>query len=81
MNKCGKEYIDKVNKDISTFLKENSGIIIPKYKFQDSLVQERIMRMGREQRIFELNVNDYNELELMATTTLKEDFIKNYKKK
>lgn len=84
MNEIGREYINEQNQNIEKVNKYLSKIgwnirfISPQYT--DSVVHERFMRMGRENKVFELgdfeqNKEDYYQI---ALATLKEDFCKPY---
>lgn len=79
MNSKGFEYLKEINNKLKEFRKDHPDAIIPAHHWQDSLVQERIMRLGREVRCFEINAGNTNELEQIAVATINEDFINNYK--
>ena len=64
MNQKGLDYIKEINNKIKG--KHPS--------FSNSQIVERAMRCGIEQRLFEMENNE--EVELIALTTLKEDYIK-----
>lgn len=50
----------------------------PHYGWSDSCVQERILRLDIEARMYDLDSSDVNALERLAVATLKEDFVKKY---
>ena len=76
MNKKWIDFVNKINAEISILCKTH-WYDMPRYNWGDSLVQERIMRLWIEARLFELDTNNNNELETIAIATLREDFIKN----
>ncbi len=67
MNDLGRDYI----KDISKKFQEAK--LVGSWSWSDSPVQERIMRLGIEAGLYELNTDNPAELEAMAIATLKED--------
>ena len=72
MNDKGKLFI----KDMEKKLKDFNSISKTKFikpKWGDSILQERIMRIGREAKFYELDVNDPNELQSIAVATLIND--------
>lgn len=75
MNKQGTQFIDKVSqgfKEIDT----------SEFSIDESQITERVMRLGTEARVYELDCpgigNTYitTDLREMAMATLKEDYIK-----
>lgn len=49
-----------------------------KFDLNDSKIEERIMRLWIEAKLYELDTRDRWELERVAIATLKEDYIKNW---
>lgn len=69
MNKKGEEFCREM---------ESKAKSLQNWKrpaWSDSILQERLMRLGKEARAFELDVKDLNELERVAVATLIEDRI------
>ena len=70
MNTQGFQYLENISKQKSKL--KGKGVTFPQYQWSDSLVQERIMRLGRENRDFEIG-DDSNTLERVAIASLDED--------
>ena len=77
MNEKWINYIKDIKRRVAEFNRNNKDKKVPRYNWLDSKVQERIMRLWIECRIYEVDINDHNKLEEMAITTLQEDFLKN----
>lgn len=87
MNQLGKQYIEQVQKDWKELWaeirkrKSDNPTIEKWYQRENNPSNERIyqrlMRLGREHKVYELQ--DQNEDEQIARATLKEDFIKSWK--
>lgn len=82
MNKLGKQFLLKQKEGIKNYKKfynslpseeKNSYLQWKELEWKDSIVQERIIRLGIEARCFELETSD--ELEQIAIATLIEDFL------
>lgn len=65
MNKAGKDYIHSINSQKLKYKK------LP--VFSESMIQERVLRLGVENRIYKLESDEY---EKMAIATLYDDFFK-----
>lgn len=68
MNSFWEEYISKINQE----RKELPADIRSQFTYDDSAIQERIMRLWSEARAFELIQPEYRDV---ALWTLKKDFI------
>lgn len=71
MNQRLTNHIADINKKFS----ELPVDVRSKYSVDDSMIQERIMRIGNEVRAWEAIPPEYDEI---ARATLKEDFVKKY---
>lgn len=80
MNREVLKYCKEVEVKFNNFCKEQLKIIKsfkkPEYDVLCSDVQERILRLKLEK--IKYNIDDNNNLEKVAISTLKEDFIENY---
>lgn len=70
MNKKGNDFISSTSKEWSKLQCPK-----PSWSWSDSQVQERIMRLGVEAKVFEVDINDINDLESVAIATLRQDFL------
>lgn len=72
MNKQGKDYVKNISDKYSQMEIKN------KFLIDDSMISERAMRCGKEDRLFELETGSdkytmSDDLRTIALTTLKED--------
>lgn len=74
MNKKGTDYINKTDLDFASLRRKMRELYA---KPTSEQVYERCMRLGIENKLFELK--DTTEIENIAEKTLKEDFYNKYK--
>jgi hypothetical protein len=70
MNKKGYDFIHAISEQWNRI-----KIQKPEYQWKDSIVQERIARLGREAKEFDIEISDSTNLESMAIATLRKDFL------
>lgn len=63
MNQAGKEYLKRIAN-----LK-----VEKKFKWTDSAFQERLMRFGQEMKMFDVHIDETDEIEMLVIASLKED--------
>lgn len=61
MNLLGKNFIKKVNKDWNLL-----PLNIKNFKFSESRIDERIMRLGQEAKAYEAEPEEYEKLALVV---------------
>jgi len=48
------------------------------YNWVDSMFQERLMRLGREYRDYDLEFGDTKTISMVVNATLQEDYVKHF---
>ena len=71
MNKLWEQYIENINSKVENLDKEKKEIY-KSYMQRNTDIEERIMRMWKELRLFELTPNDYH---MFALYTIREDIL------
>jgi hypothetical protein len=74
MNDLGREYIKHCAKRIAHH-NSNFSEKFKTPKWEDSLFQERLMRIGREFRLFEVDSYDTKNVESLVIASLQESFL------
>lgn len=78
MNQLGNDYLKSIKQQASEYnrVHRDKKPPLPSFSWSDSMVQERIMRLGREVSVYEIDKDDTRNIEAVAIATLLEDFMK-----
>lgn len=78
MNKAGRDYCKEQSKAASK-LAQSLGIKIPNWTWTHTKIQERILRLSIELEVYDVYIEDTQQVEELAVATLKEDWVKRNK--
>lgn len=78
MNQLGSDYLKSIKQQANEYNRVHGDKKppLPSFSWSDSMVQERIMRLGREVSVYEIDKDDTRNIEAVAIATLLEDFMK-----